>query len=427
MKKSVFVILLVLVLVVVVSCKKKEVEKADESYFAKIGETVITQEDFDREFQALPPYAQAMFEGEEGKKRFLEEMVKKELLYQEAIKKGLENDAEYQKRLEEFKKLTLISALFEKEVLEKSTVSDQEITDFFESHQSEFSAPHEVKASHILVKTEEEAREVLRRLAEGERFSDVAKAVSVDKASAVKGGDLGYFSRGQMVPEFEHAAFHLNAGEVSDPVKTPFGYHIIKVVDVKRGPAVEFEKVKDMIVQKITSDKQKTVFDTYIADIKKKYEVTINVDSLAKAFKEETPEEIIQEPAGEKAGVPEKPEAKKPEEVIEKVVEEKPEAKKPEEVIEKIVEEKAEVPEKPEAKKPEAVIEKVVEEKAEVPEKPEAKKPEEVIEKVVEEKAKTPAQPDAEKPAGGDAETSPETNEAQPADRKANPEEPSRQ
>jgi peptidyl-prolyl cis-trans isomerase C len=410
MKKSVLVMLLVFILVVGVSCKKKEVEKADESYFAKIGETVITQEDFDREFQALPPYAQAMFEGEEGKQRFLEEMVKKELLYQEAIKKGLENDAEYQKRLEEFKKLTLISALFEKEVLEKSTVSDQEITDFFESHQSEFSAPHEIRASHILVKTEEEARQVLQRLAEGERFSGVAKAVSVDKASAVKGGDLGYFSRGQMVPEFEHAAFHLNAGEVSDPVKTPFGYHIIKVVDVKRGPAVEFEKVKDMIVQKITSDKQKTVFDTYIADIKKKYEVTINADSLAKAFKEETPEEIIQEPVEEKAGVPEKPEAKKPEEVIEKVVEEK-----------------AGVPEKPEAKKPEAVIEKVVEEKAEVPEKPDAKKPEEVIEKLVEEKAEAPAQPEAEKPAGSDAETSPETNETQPADRTENPEEPSRQ
>lgn len=387
MKKSVLVMLLVFILVVGVSCKKKEVEKADESYFAKIGETVITQEDFDREFQALPPYAQAMFEGEEGKQRFLEEMVKKELLYQEAIKKGLENDAEYQKRLEEFKKLTLISALFEKEVLEKSTVSDQEITDFFESHQSEFSAPHEIRASHILVKTEEEARQVLQRLAEGERFSGVAKAVSVDKASAVKGGDLGYFSRGQMVPEFEHAAFHLNAGEVSDPVKTPFGYHIIKVVDVKRGPAVEFEKVKDMIVQKITSDKQKTVFDTYIADIKKKYEVTINADSLAKAFKEETPEEIIQEPVEEKAGVPEKPEAKKPE----------------------------------------AVIEKVVEEKAEVPEKPDAKKPEEVIEKLVEEKAEAPAQPEAEKPAGSDAETSPETNETQPADRTENPEEPSRQ
>ncbi|UCE80208.1 MAG: peptidylprolyl isomerase [Nitrospiraceae bacterium] len=322
-------------------------------------------------------------------------MVKKELLYQEAIKKGLEKDAEYQKRLEEFKKLTLISALFEQEVLEKSTVSDQEIRDFFESHQAEFSAPHEIKASHILVKTEEEAKQVLQRLKEGERFSEVAKAVSIDTASAVKGGDLGYFSRGQMVPEFEDAAFHLNTGEVSDPVKTPFGYHIIKVLDVKTGPAVEFEKVKDMIVQKITSDKQKTVFDTYIEDIKKKYKVTINTDSLAKAFKEETPEEIIQEPVEEKAGVPEKPDA----------------------VIEKAVEEKDEVPEKPDA-----VIEKAVKENDEVPEKPDA-----VIEKDVEEKTEAPAKPEAEKPAGGDAETSPETKEAQSADRKENPEDSSKQ
>jgi peptidyl-prolyl cis-trans isomerase C len=392
-------------MVMVVSCKKKEVQKADEAYFAKIGETVITQEDFDREFQALPPYAQAMFEGEEGKRRFLDEIVKKELLYQEALKKGLENDAEYQKRLEEFKKLTLISTLFEKEVLTKSTVSEQEIMNFFESHQGEFSAAQQVKASHILVKTEEEARNVLRKLKEGERFSEVAKKVSIDKASAVKGGDLGYFSRGQMVPEFEHAAFHLNAGELSEPVKTPFGYHIIKVLDVKKGPAVEFEKVKDMITQKLMNDKQKEIFDSYIADAKTRHTVTINTDHLATAFKEKAPGEIVQEPLEEKAETPEQPEAEKPE-----VVTQEPS------------EEKAVITEQLKADQPKDVLEKPAEEQVEKPEKPAA-----VIQEPSEEKAETPEKPEAEKPEDSDADKSAETKDAGLADQKEDPESSARQ
>jgi peptidyl-prolyl cis-trans isomerase C len=262
------------------ACTKTETELKG-TYLAKVGNENITREDFDREFLAVPDYARRLFEGDEGKQRFLDEIIKKELLYQEALKEGFDKDPDFERRLEDFKKLTLISRIFEKEIVEKSSVSDQEVRDFFENNREEFTATGQTRVSHVLVKTEEEARKVLARLEKGDKFVDVAKTESIDKASAARGGDLGFVSRGQMVPEFEEAAFKLPVGELSQPVKTPFGYHVLKVTDRKEGPPVDYEKIKGMIRQKLVNDKQQEIFETYIAGLKKTYKIEINKDALS--------------------------------------------------------------------------------------------------------------------------------------------------
>jgi peptidyl-prolyl cis-trans isomerase C len=181
------------------------------------------------------------------------------------------------------------------------------VKDYYEKNKDDFVVAREIKASHILVKTEEEARKVLERLKKGERFDAVAKAVSIDTASAKNGGDLGFFKKGQMVPEFEQAAAMLKVGETtSAPVKTSFGFHIIKVTDKKTGDPVEFEKVRDMISQKLSGEKQKEAFEKYISDLRKSYKVEINKEALSATgqgpAKTEKPE-----------GVPVKPEEKKDE------------------------------------------------------------------------------------------------------------------
>jgi len=215
------------------------------------------------------------------------------MLYQEALKKGLEKTPDFQKKLDEFKKLTLVTELFEKEIMSKAKVSDQELKDYYDKHKEEFTSTIQIKASHILVKTEDEAKKVQARLKKGEKFGDIAKAVSIDPGSAKNGGDLGFFSKGQMVPEFEKAAASLNVDDISVPVKTQFGYHIIKVTDKKKGAPIEFEKIKDMIVQKLSGEKQKGAFEQYVGDLKKNYKVEINKDALAKVSegtqKKETP------------------------------------------------------------------------------------------------------------------------------------------
>jgi peptidyl-prolyl cis-trans isomerase C len=267
--------------VALISCSKKGVEQKGP-FLAKVGNTTITQADYDREFQSLPEYAQQLFTDEQGKGKFLNEIINKEMLHQEAVKKGLDKTPDFQKKLEEFKKLTLVTALFEKEIMAKAKVTDQEVKAYYDKHKEEFIPTTQIKASHILVKTEDEARKVLARLKKGEKFGDIAKAVSVDTGSAKNGGDLGYFSKGQMVPEFEKAAASLKVGDISVPVHTQFGYHIIKVTDKKKGAPIEFEKIKDMISQRLSGEKQKDAFDQYIAELKKNYKVEINKDSIAK-------------------------------------------------------------------------------------------------------------------------------------------------
>jgi peptidyl-prolyl cis-trans isomerase C len=263
-----------------VSCSKQETE-VKGPYLAKVDNTAVTQADFDREFQALPDYAQQMFTDAAGKEKFLNEIINKELLYKEAVKKGYDKGQDYLKKVEEFKKLSLVSELFEKEIMAKAKVSDQEAKEYYDKNKDDFIVAKEIKASHILVKTEDEAQKVLSRLKKGEKFEAIAKAVSIDTGSAKNGGDLGFFKKGQMVPEFERAAAALKVGEItSAPVKSPFGYHIIKVTDKKTGDPIPFDKVRDLVSQKLSGEKQKGVFEAYMAELKKTHKVEINKEAL---------------------------------------------------------------------------------------------------------------------------------------------------
>ncbi len=292
LRKSVCFVIILSSLFLFACAKKGEQQSAGSgSYVAKVGSTTLTEEDIKREMKGLPPQIQAMFEGQTGMEKFVGELVKKEILFLEAKKKGLEDNPEYKKKVEDFKKLTLISMLLEKEIEDKTKVSEKDVKDYYDAHKAEFAANSQIRASHILVKTEEEAKKIAEQLKKGADFATLAKEKSIDTGSAKNGGDLGFFSRGQMVPEFERAAFSLKKGEVSAPVKTQYGYHLIKVTDRKEGTPLEFDKVKDLLTQKLTAEKQKAVFDSYIEGLKSSYKVEINKDAIAKlaAAKPEAP------------------------------------------------------------------------------------------------------------------------------------------
>jgi len=270
----------VLAIILIFACAKKEEKRA--SYLAKVGNTVITEADIEREIKNLPDFVQKMFEGVSGRERFLEELVKRELLYQEALKKGLDKDPAYQKKLEDFKKINLVGLLLEKEIETKTKVSDKEIRDYYEKNKEDFAPVSQVRLSHILLNTEEEAQKVLERLKKGEDFGQVAKKSSIDTVSAKKNGDLGFFSKGEIPPDFRIAAVRLKTGEVSEPIKTKSGYEIIKVTDKKVGQVIEFDKIKNLISQNLLAEKQKESFDSYIEGLKKKYKVEVNKEAVSK-------------------------------------------------------------------------------------------------------------------------------------------------
>ncbi|NOZ24559.1 MAG: hypothetical protein GXO94_00455 [Nitrospirae bacterium] len=169
--------------------------------------------------------------------------------------------------------------LLTKEIEDKVGVTDEEVKKYYDTHPDEFSTDR-ARASHILVKTKEEADSLLKRIRAGEDFAAIAKKNSIDKGSASKGGDLGFFGRGQMVPEFEKAVFSMKKGAVSDPVKTQFGYHIIKLTDLKKGQKIGYDKVKDDLSKRLLREKRRAAFDSYIEKLKGSYSVEIKDDRL---------------------------------------------------------------------------------------------------------------------------------------------------
>ncbi|MEQ1613537.1 MAG: peptidylprolyl isomerase, partial [Hyphomicrobiaceae bacterium] len=145
----------------------------------------------------------------------------------------------------------------------KASISDDEAKKLYDAQVAQMAKTkpeEEVKASHILVKEEDKAKEIATKLASADdkAFAEAAKANSLDPGSKEDGGSLGYFGRGQMVPQFEEAAFKLKKGEISPPIQTQFGWHIIKVEDRREKPAPkvpEFAAVKDRIVASLMHKK----------------------------------------------------------------------------------------------------------------------------------------------------------------------------
>lgn len=172
------------------------------------------------------------------------------------------------------------------------TISDEEIAQYYEEYESFFFQPEKRKISHILVEDKEEAELLLNQLNDGIiDFETTAKEKSICP-SAEKNGDLGYISRGQMVPEFEEASFSLEAGNLSDIVKTEFGYHIIKCYDIQEEKQLSLEEAGDNIKSILTSQKQNERIDELIAQLREEADIVILYDFTSELQDKEEDKEI---------------------------------------------------------------------------------------------------------------------------------------
>jgi peptidyl-prolyl cis-trans isomerase C len=280
MKKiRIIVLLSLLSFALLTGCSQET--KSDSPVLAKVGKEVITQDDYIREIGRVPEWARNNFKDLDGKGKFLDELIKKELVYQQAEKMRLNNDREYLDKVEEFKKMTLVTMILKKEIEDKMKLDDAMVKEFYDKNSDKFRIGTEIKASHILIKTENEAKDVASQLKKGVKFSELAKTLSIDKASGAKGGDLGYFGRGKMVPEFERAALSLKPGEISDPVSTRFGYHIIRLDDIKEGKLASFEQSAESIKRQLAAERQKALFDEFVKELESQTETSRDIDALA--------------------------------------------------------------------------------------------------------------------------------------------------
>lgn len=152
-------------------------------------------------------------------------------------------------------------------------ISEEDMKSYFEENKEKFGEQEQVKASHILVEDEELAKEIEGKVKDGGDFAELAKEHSIDPGSKDSGGELGFFGRGQMVPEFEEAAFNMEPGEISEPVETSNGFHIIKVEEKKEASESTFEDSKDEIKDIIAEEQMGQAYQTWYQEMMEEYEI----------------------------------------------------------------------------------------------------------------------------------------------------------
>ena len=242
----------------------------------------ITQEDVNTELMSatqgrvnqIPADRLATF-----KKQVLQQLIGKEIIYDNAKKSGILNSPEYKteynKLLNRMKKELAIQ-VWQKKLLDSIKISNKELKDYYNKNKDEFKEKESVHARHILVKTKAEAEKIISELKNlhgqklKEKFIELAKKDSTGPSGA-KGGDLGYFTKGQMVPAFNNKVFSMKKGTVTmQPVKTQFGYHVIYLEDKKPAMEKSFNDVKTFIEQRLKMEKFKKVFKEKMDELQKK-------------------------------------------------------------------------------------------------------------------------------------------------------------
>jgi len=210
------------------------------------GDLALAISDLGQQFAQLPP--------EQRRAAALSAMIEIRVLAMKAEKDGLDKDKEFQRRMTFLKNRALHAAIVQSDVDGK--ITEEEIRARYDQEVANTPPVNEVHARHILVKTKDEALAVVKRLDAGEKFEDLANELTTDPSGKTSGGDLGYFGPGQMVPEFEKAAFALEVGAYTkEPVETQFGFHIIKVEDKRTKQPPAYDQVKNQVRQLLVREK----------------------------------------------------------------------------------------------------------------------------------------------------------------------------
>lgn len=216
----------------------------DNPVVAKVDGAEIRQSDLNAAEEDLGPNLPAM--APEAKRDYLLTYVTDMMIVAKAAEARKMADTDgFKRKLALARTKLLMETLLQAEA--KAAVNDAAMKKVYEEAVKQMGEEKEVHARHILVENEADAKAVLAELKKGGDFAAIAKAKSKDPGSKENGGDLGYFSKDQMVPEFAEVAFKLDKGQISDPVKTQFGWHVLRVEDKRTRPVPDFEKVKDQV------------------------------------------------------------------------------------------------------------------------------------------------------------------------------------
>ena len=238
----------------------------NEKILAKVGAYTVTEADLAAMMQALGPRGE-QYNTPEGRRALIEELVAQKLFLLDAQKNLLEAEKSFQEQMKRAKEQLLTEYAIRK-TIERAEVKEEEVRAFYDENLDKFTQGETVNASHILVESEEEAAKISADIKAGTITFEEAAAKYSSCPSKEAGGNLGEFGRGQMVPEFEEAAFALEVGVVSDPVKTQFGYHIIRTNAKGEAKPIAYSEARESVYRKLLADKQQAAYRSRVNQLK---------------------------------------------------------------------------------------------------------------------------------------------------------------
>jgi peptidyl-prolyl cis-trans isomerase C len=261
-------------------CQKSGEKGLGEKELVRINDVSISMEEFQQMLEKQPLEGKMKLLSEKGTRDFLENyVVSREVLYQEAKKKGLDKKKDLLVKIEDARRAILIEALLEDVLRGRAEVSEEEIQRYYKENSNFFIEPQEVKIRHIVVNSEPALKEVVSKLSEGESFEKLASTYNIGKFKD-NAGDLGYIRRGQLASpfaQFEEAAFSLRKrGEISEVVSTPYGYHILRLEDLRGTTLRPLNQVKEKIRFFLEPKKKQEAYLAYVKEAKSKTKILIN-------------------------------------------------------------------------------------------------------------------------------------------------------
>ncbi len=295
MLKKFFLGIFILTLLIVTPLPSRADDSAkspDKVILAEVGDKKVTLQELNDKISELPVQYRSYFADPEKKEAFLNSIVQQIVLGKKAKELKIDRKPDVSEKIDSSTNLILSQELVKEEIVDKANISDEDIKKYYGNNLDKYKEPEKVKVSHILIKVapdaneeakkkaESKAKEILARAKKGEDFAKLAKEFSEDTGSSQNGGDLGFFQKGRMVKEFEDAAFKLKTGEISDIVKTKFGYHIIKAEDKKEEKQKTLSEVKSQIKETLSRETIKSKLDEYTKKLFAESKVVLHPELL---------------------------------------------------------------------------------------------------------------------------------------------------
>lgn len=249
---------------------------------AKVGDTVFTLEQIENEIAQMPDYMRNQYQTPEKKLEYLKQKVMQEMLYDMALRKEYQKDAEVRKQISDYEKSLLAQRVYQEEAQDKINITENDIDMYYKANPDEFTRPASAKIAHILVDTEEKAKEVKQKLDGDAVFADVVKEFSIDEATKEKNGELGtVMENNPFLPgigreaELVSRIMQLPVDAISEPLKSAKGYHIFNVMEKQEKTITPFEEAKQLVAQKLSQMRQQEFQQKLIDDMLKTERVKI--------------------------------------------------------------------------------------------------------------------------------------------------------